>query len=187
MTRHTVSSSTSGSWSIHDTWTQAFVGTRHLVYELLPAPGARLQIEMHALCQLALISSNHLMEIAVHKLLLPHTVAGGKFSSLTKSLLEEESYFKMLNRWVPAATSIPLNLALDPLLSTELLRKRRNATIHKSSASADVQMARSALSAAVTGTRSLYAHFAVAFPYEGFMTQYPLPSEPAFSQLKLPK
>ena len=80
-------SSVSLSWSIHDSWTEAFVGTRKLVYELLPSTTFSAKAEDGALCQLALVGANHLMEIAIYKILLPHTKATGQLSILTQKLL----------------------------------------------------------------------------------------------------
>jgi hypothetical protein len=187
MPRGSVTAFVTGSWTIHDTWTECLVGTRHLVYHLLPAPGARMDAETRTLCQLALIASNHLMEIALFKVLCPSTSGSGQVTVLTAQLLREASYFEMLTRWVTAASGIPLDLKAEPFVSTERLRRRRNDTIHKSSASANPQMARSALGSAVAGTEALFSHFSLPFPYAGFLARWPLEKEPAFSSVTYPK
>ena len=181
-----VTSSVSLSWSIHDSWTEAFVGTRKLVYELLPSTTFSAKAEDGALCQLALVGANHLMEIAIYKILLPHTKATGQLSILTQKLLEQASYHSMLTDWLPTIAGTQLNLQVEPLLSTETLRKRRNKTIHKSSALATVEMAKAALYAAVHGTKAFYHHSGTAFPYVSFLQKYPLENEPWFSSIKMP-
>ena len=105
-----VTSSVSLSWSILDSWTEAFVGTRKLVYELLPSTTFSAKAEDGALCQLALVGANHLMEIAIYKILLPHTKATGQLSILTQKLLEQASYHSMLTDWLPTIAGTQLNL-----------------------------------------------------------------------------
>lgn len=169
------------SYAIHDTWTAAFVGTRHLVYDILPDPGRRASMEVRTLSQLALIGSNQLMEIALFRLLLPYAKSADRVGKLTESLLRDAKYFSMLDRWVPAATGKPVRFSIEPFFSTEKLRKKRNDTIHKTSAPVSVAMARSALSTAVQGSIALHAHFGEAFPYAGFLEQWPLRDEGLFS------
>lgn len=183
MHRITASSTLTISYTVHDTWTEAFIGTRHLVYELLPEPSKKPSTEARTLSQLALIGANQLMEIALFRLLLPYTRSTGRLSNLTESLLKEATYAVMLNRWVPAAVGVPVNISAEPLVSTEALRRKRNDTIHKTSAPVSVAMARSALATAVAGSKSLYAHFSQPFPYDGFLVRWQLPEEQLFSAL----
>jgi hypothetical protein len=170
MPLESASGSFTGSWSVHDSWSEAFVGIRRLVYELLPQPSVRQSAEDGALCQLALIGSNHLMEVALYKLLQPFTLASsGGIASLTAALLDEASYHHMLSRWLPAACGKHVDLQAQPYKSTEALRRRRNAVVHKSSAPTTVPMARAALFSSIQGCRAVFAHAGVAFPYEGFI------------------
>lgn len=168
---------------MHDSWSEAYVGTRRLTYDILPPPTERQKAEDGALCQLALVGANHLMEVGLATLLRPRI---GVNPSFTKTKYEEASYWCALSRWVPVVSGKSLALDVEPFLSTERLRTRRNATTHKSSALATVAMARSALFSAVEGTRALHAHFGVAFPYERFFAKHPLPVEPPFSTVPYP-
>jgi hypothetical protein len=174
------------SWLIHDTWSEAYVGVRRLAYEILPSSQGSATAEDGALCQLALIGANHLMEVGLYKALLPFAKAIGKAAPLTEGLLNEATYHHMLARWLPLACGKQVDLGGEPFASTERLRRRPNDTAHKSSALATVEMAKSALFSAVEGTRAVYAFSATPFPYEAVFKQYPLLDEPWFSQITFP-
>ena len=181
-----VSASFTMTWLIHDSWTESYVGVRRIAYEILPPPSAKQTAEDGALCQLALVGANHLMEVALFKILRPHAQATGTVAQLTEALLEEASYFQMLTRWIPAVSSKRLDLSAEPFLSTERLRKRRNNTIHKTSALATVQMARSALYSAVEASKELYMHAGAPFPYDAHLAKYPQAHESHFSTVPFP-
>lgn len=170
-------------WSIHDSWSEAYVGIRRLVYEILPPSISEQNAKDGALCQLALVGANHLMEIALAKLLQPYI---GKTEAFTQLKFDEASYWLGLTRWVPELSGMPVLLDGEPFVSTERLRHRRNATVHKTSALATVPMARSALFSATEGAKTLYSHFGLEFPYQAFLTEYPLPNETPFSQVIFP-
>jgi len=159
------------------------VGTRRLVYDILPLSITEQTAEDGALCQLAIVGANHLMEVGLAKLLRSFA---GKHPAFTNRKYEEASYWLSLSHWVEEVTGLPLFLNEEPFLSTERLRMRRNATTHKSSALATVLMARSALFSAVEGTKALHAHFGVPFPYEPFIEKYPMPCEQPFSSVPFP-
>ena len=99
--------------------------------------------------------------------------------------LENAGYAEMLE-YLEKVTGKPLHRDEQPFKSTETLRKRRNATIHKSSAIATVPMVRAALFSAVEGCRHTYLHAGIMFPYESFLAEYPIPSESWFSDVPLP-
>lgn len=170
-------------WLTHDSWSEAYVGTRRLAYEILPSSIAEQTAEDGALCQLAVIGANHLMEVGLAKLLRSFA---GIHPEFTNRKYEEASYWLSISHWVAEVTGVPLLLNEEPFLSTERLRIRRNATAHKSSALATAPMARSALFSAVEGTKALYAHFGVKFPYDPFIAKYPIPHEAPFSSVPFP-
>lgn len=186
MTLTPVHASLTMSWLVHDSWSESYVGTRRLTYELLPPPGQKLSPEEHAMCQLALIGANHLMEVALYKILLPHIKESGRFSLLTQALLEDASYFQMLTKWLPAISGASLPLTAEPFTSTERLRRRRNDTIHKTSALATNTMARSAMYSAVEGARALFSIAGTEFPYEAVLKKYPQQVEEPFSSVAFP-
>lgn len=181
-----IQSSLTISWLSHDSWSESYIGTRRLAYELLPPPGTRQTAEDGALCQLALIGANHLMEVALYKILLPYTEAVCASPKLPRVQLEKSSYFDMLNRWLPVVLGTPLDLASEPFASTERLRERRHATVHKTSALATVQMARSSLYTAVEGTKTLFALAKLEFPYAKHLAKYPQSIEQPFTQVLFP-
>jgi len=92
-----VNTSLTISWLNNDSWSEAYVGTRRLIYEVLPPSIAPQTAEAAALCQLAVIGANHLMEIALAKLLHPVTT---KRASFTKRQNEEASYWLAISQWV---------------------------------------------------------------------------------------
>jgi|JI10StandDraft_1071094.scaffolds.fasta_scaffold367176_2 hypothetical protein len=163
------------SWLAHDSWSETYVGVRRLAFEVLPDTSSRQNAEDGPLCQLALVGSNHLMEIALYKALHQH-IPGPK--------LENASYYEMLE--LLKARSASLNLADEPFLSTERLRKRRNATVHKHSALATVEMARSALYSAVEGSRAVFAFAGASFPYGPHLVKFPPIPAPQFSAVPFP-
>lgn len=123
------------------------------------------------------------MEITLGKLLSSVAPVTGKHSH---AQLKDTQYYAMLTEWVAALTEAPIELSSEPFKSTEVLRKRRNATIHKSSAVASVGMAQSAIYTAVQGCIALYQHFGAAFPYHDVLREYPLKDAPLFSEIDLP-
>jgi hypothetical protein len=171
------------AWLSHDSWSEAYVGTRRLVYEILPQSIAEQRAEDGALCQLALVGANHLMEVALANLLRPFI---GKSEAFTQNKFDDASYRLGLTHWTTVLTGAPLSLDAEPFASTERLRIRRHATVHKSSALATVPMARSALCSAVQGAKALHTHFGVGFPYDAFLSKYPAPEETLFSQAPFP-
>jgi hypothetical protein len=186
MPRLSATGSISGSWTVHDTWTETFVGVRHIAYGLVPSTG-RLDTEARTLCQLAVVGANHLMEIVLFKLLLPAAKGSGTAAQLTEALLVEATYHQMLSRWVPAVSGKAIDFSAEPFASTERLRRRRNDTVHKASATANSQMARSALVSSVDGAKAMHAHLGKAFPYADFLSRWPLKPEPPFSSCLFPR
>jgi len=186
MTLTPVYASLTSSWLLHDSWSESYVGARRLIYEVLPAPDQRLSAEECAMCQLALVGANHLMEIALYKILLPHAKNGSASLSLTPAFLEDASYFLMLTKWLPATCGVNLDLKAEPFASTERLRRRRNETIHKTSAFATHTMARSAIYSAVDGVKTLYSASGSVFPYEAVLGKCPQQVEEPFSSVAFP-
>lgn len=170
----------------HDAWTESYIGTRKLIYEVLPAKSNNLTEENTALCQLAVVGANHMMEVALFGLIRPYIGSQLPDFTITQKEFEKAAYHHALTNWISPITGSPLNLNAEPFLSTELLRKRRNDTIHKSSAIATVEMAKAALYSAVEGTKALYEHFGKTFKYKPFLEKYPVHLEPMFSVIQLP-
>lgn len=180
-----VVSDITASYDIHDVWTEAFVGVRYVIYDLLPQPGRKLSIESLALCQLGLIGANHLMEVGLYRY-LESRPAFEDLPASKKTALRKTSYIDMLTSWVPALAGWSPDLTTPPFQCTERLRRRRNDTVHKTSARANVPMCRSAIFSAVLGVSELWRVSGEDFPYRNFLTKYPLPEERPFSQVTYP-
>ncbi len=179
----TINASSSISWGASDAWLESYAGTHRLIYKILPQAPWEQSYEDAGLSQLALIGANHLMEIALGQLLAPLLRSTGEYS---KSKFEEAGYRRLLSNWVPELTGVTIPIDSEPFKSTELLRDRRNATIHKSSAIASVDIAQSALYSAVHGCIALYDHLGEDFPYQEALREYPLRDAPWFSEIDLP-
>lgn len=179
----TISTDFTIRWSVHDSWSELYVGVRRLIYQILPKDIASQNADYSALCQLGLVGASNLVEVGLYKLLQPFASAGS--GGLTLKKLEKAGYADMLEM-LEKVTGKPLEREAQPVKSTESLRKRRNQTVHKSSALATVPMARAALFSAVAGCRHLYAHAGVPFPYASFLSDSPIPLEAWFSEVPTP-
>jgi hypothetical protein len=171
------------SWMNLDAWSETYVGVFRLVYEILPDDPAAQESKDGALCQLALVGSNHLVEVTVGKLLKPFT---GQVKGLSQESYDRLGYKHAMLTIIERATSKKLDLSEEPFLSSECLRERRNATVHKQSAVANVNMARAALFTGVEATKALYQHFDVGFPYSKILNQYPMRPATMFSKVWCP-
>jgi hypothetical protein len=169
-----ISASFSMPWLNHDAWSQTYVGTHKLLYRHLPATTAQLEDDDSSLCQLAFIGANHLMEVALAKVILH---CDPKFN------MKDARYYSDLTKTLPALIGKSPNLEVEPFRSTEKLRVRRNKTIHATSAVVSVEMARSALFSATHGSRALFELVGKPFPYERFLSKRPLPEEMPFFDL----
>lgn len=160
------------------------MGVRRLIHEILPKTIAEQRVEDSALCQLALVGANHLVEVALGQLL--RSFAEQELERFSAESLEKATYFEMLTQWLPKMAGKSLDLKAQPFLSSEALRKRRNETVHKSSALATAPMARSALFSAVAACRSIYEHSGQEFPYAEALEEHPIPQEEWFSNVQMP-
>jgi hypothetical protein len=171
-----VTSDLTFGYLIHDAWTETYVGVHRIAFELLPE---RLKEQDVALCKLAIVGAHHMMEVALFRLLGPR--AGARF---TAKKLGGSTFSDALTKLTPMVVGA-IDLSQEPFTSTERVRHRRNETVHHLSAGATRAMARSALHSATEGTRALYAHFQVDFPYQPFLDKWPAPSQPHFSAVPL--
>jgi hypothetical protein len=173
-------------WLAHDAWSEAFVGSRNIAYRVLPETDNHGDGDQGGLCKLVLVGANQLMEIALHTILKPHANSIQQIGVFVNQVLEDASYYQMLHEWLPHAIGTHVQFQEEPFRSTEKLRKRRNDTIHKAPAVANIQMARSALYSAVEGTKVLFQLSNMPFPYGAFLSKHPVPNEIWFSQVRYP-
>lgn len=189
-----VSHSVSIGWLNLDGWSTTYVGAHWLATSELPAKQYQTSPRHGPLSQLLLISSHHLVEVmffqCVHLIL---NASPGRFSDIEKTFQDENenkkfiTFGNVVKKWPQSLVSHPFDMSNEPFKSMECLKNRRNATIHKESALASLDMARSALFSAVQASRAISEHLlgAGSFDkYEAVLRKYPLPSEPWFSDVK---
>ena len=184
------------NWINHSLWSEIFVGLHKIVYQLLPQHQHEMTIEDSALSRLVIISSHQLMEIALFDL-INESINKITEENISLKAIQETNYFKAFieiengskvgKPWIRQITGIAIDPLQEPFLSTEKVRKRRNSTIHKDSALANVEMARSALYSEVMGAKALYSHFNEAFPYEKALEKYPLETHKLLSEIVYPE
>lgn len=170
------------SWLNHTPWSEKYVGLRKLTYEILPKNIWEMTAEDSTMCHSVIIGANQLMEMALFELLKKFVKSG----VITQAELKFP-YHKALSTLPEKITGTKLDLFSEPFVSSEKLRQRRNATVHKTASLADVKMTRSALYTAVISVKALFAHFDKPFPYGVFLEKYPLPPEILFSEIIYPE
>ena len=182
-----LSVSTSIGWLSLDAWSEAYVGARWLAQDELPAKQWETQPQHGSLSQLVLIASHRLVEIMLFRCIGEILEASpGKFPVLERRL-SRVSFEEAFGEW-PAKLGFPsFDTTAQPFSSIKRLQDRRNSTIHKESALATLEMARSALFSAVEGSKAIATHLGGAksgFKYERVLEKYPLPTQPWLTDVK---
>ena len=170
------------SWLNHTPWSEKYVGLRKLAHDILPKNIWEMTAEDSTMCHSVIIGANQLMEMALFEL-IKEFVSSGVITQKEFKL----PYHQALSTLPEKITGTKLCLSSEPFVSSEKLRQRRNATVHKTASLADVKMARSALYTAVISVKALFAHFGKPFPYAVFLEKYPLPAEMLFSEVIYPE
>lgn len=181
----TVTSSLTLSWDIHDSWTETLAGSVYLINILREQE--KVGDKAH-LCRLVLISANHLIEKLFFDLV-------SEFSTETfiekiggQKKYENESLYNAMHEWPQMLLSncAGIDFSEEPYLSSELLRKQRNRSIHKFSELVTLEMARKALFTALNTCISLWELFKgdKAFKYKGFVKKYEIENVGHYSTAK---
>ncbi|MCB1918656.1 MAG: hypothetical protein KDJ28_01595 [Candidatus Competibacteraceae bacterium] len=182
--------SVSIGWLDLDGWSTTYVGAHWLATSELPAKQYQTSPRHGPLSQLLLISAHHLVEVMFFKCVNKLVDASpGVFTGIEKQLQNDKSirFGAVIKEWPRLLTGCSFDLSQEPFKSIERLNTRRNATIHKESALASLDMARSALFSAVQASRAMSEHLlgVGSFKrYETVLQKYPLPDEPWFSDVK---
>lgn len=169
------------SWLNHSPWSEKYVGLRKLSMEGIPQRSFQMEAEHSTVCHSILVGAHQLIEMAFSDI-----VSSYIGSKITKVDYDKNFHYG-INNLPQKITGKSLILDNEPFLSMELLRKRRNATIHKTVALANVEMARSSLFTAVETVKALYAFFNIPFPYHIFLEAYPLEQSVLFSKITYPE
>lgn len=182
-----VSSGFSIGWLNLDDWSTTYVGAHWLSTDELPAKQYQTSPRHGPLSQLLLISAHHLVEVMFFRCVSSILNASpGVFAGVEKKY-EKKVFTDAVKEWPVALVGHPFDISQEPFNSMMRLKDRRNATIHKESALASLDMARSALFSAVQASRAISEHLlgVGSFDkYEAVLQKYPLPSEPWFSDVK---
>lgn len=184
---HQLSASvTSRSLSL-DSWSGMYVGAHWMVTKELPPEQWQFRVHHGPLCQMVVLSSHHLIELMLFKCLKTLLDANpGKHQKLLdkfpKAMFHEAFY-----EWPEKLIGAPFDLDAQPFKSASLLHFRRNATIHKESALATLEMAWSALFTAVHASRAICETLlgAGTFLYEPVLAKYSMQDAKYFSEVKL--
>lgn len=169
------------SWLNHSPWTEKYVGLRKLSIEKIPDKIHQMEAEHSTICHSIIIGSNQLIEMAFFQIIKNHIGI-----EITQKDYDS-SFYQGIKTLPQKITKKPINLQEEPFLSMDKLRKRRNETVHKKAAVADVIMARSALYTAVETVKAIYLHFNQKFPYGIFLDNYPLDENILFSKVVYPE
>jgi hypothetical protein len=172
-----------------DAWGGAYVGAHWLVTNELPDKHWEADVRHHALAQLVVVASHHLVEVMLFKVLEE------KLESSPDQYLDERKKFKratfgsVKDKWSGDILDGGLEWEAEPFKSAIKLSQRRNATIHKQAALATLEMARSALFTAVETSKAIDKHFNEhrPFRYAQVLEKYPVKVEPMFSELEFPE
>ncbi len=185
MTKRINHTATSG-WLSLDAWSETYIGAHWLVTSTLPTHQYQADVHHGPLSQMVLLASHQLVEIMFFqcvKSIIDENPE--RFKEIEKSY-DTASFCLALEKWPEILTGLQFDLTQEPLKSVERLRKRRNATTHKSSALTSIEMARSALFSAIEASKAITEHFIgeSRFKYNPILNKYPLPREQWFSQIQ---
>jgi hypothetical protein len=170
-----------------DAWSEMYVGAQWLVTQELPNCQFKALPRHGALSQMVLFSSHHLVEViffqSVKTLIVNYP---GFFSGIEKQF--DKTPFRIaFQNWPAVLVGSAFNTNSSAIISALKLADRRNATIHKESALATPDMARSALYSSVHASREIAEHLLgkKGFKYEKIIQKYPLPAADWFHETKL--
>lgn len=194
-------------YSIHaNAWTETLAGLLYLIDQIDHVENKGDSVNQTYLTRLTIISSSYLAEqvfVQASKQYVDELLAGNPkdaASHLLKRLLkgwndrnsiQKVGISRAMEEWPKVLKGRPLKLGEEPLQSLKLVMEKRNNIIHKLSdltrygQASDV--ARSALHTAVEGSKNIWDHFfpETAFPYDDWLSEYPIPSACYFGKLKI--
>lgn len=203
----TVSAAITILYAIHgDAWTETLVGMLYLIDQVERLENTGDSVNKIYLTRLAIISSSYLAEqvfAKASKKYVDEVLAGDTkdaASHLTRRMvmewkdrnsIQKVGVSRAMDEWPKVLTGAPLKFGEEPLQSLSIVMNKRNDIIHKLSdlthyeQAADV--ARSALYTAVEASKNIWAHFfpGTVFPYNDWLSEYPIPSACYFSRLKI--
>lgn len=184
-----LTASTGISWIGLDAWSETYIGARWLINNVLPEKEYQTSPQHGSIAKMVLISSSHMIELMlssclteqVHFLKLPEDDIKSRLKKL-----KGMSFNGMLTDWSSVLPELnQIDIQVEPFISVNRLRLRRNSTIHKESPLASLEMARSALNTATIASEAIYNYFygSKEYKYSKVIKKYPIDNYPLFNEI----
>ncbi|MBH3433401.1 MULTISPECIES: hypothetical protein [Pseudomonas] len=185
--REQIKKSISSKWLSLDAWSETYVGARWLLVNELPDFQYKAEVHHGALAQMVLLAAHSLVEIMFFSCVDEVLSKAQEKKSMLDPKYRGASFTAAFKSWPIVLVGSPFDLTVEPYKSALLLARRRNATVHKESALATVEMARSAVYSAVEASKMVEGHLLgrSEFKYCKVISKYPLKTERWFSDVSL--
>jgi len=163
-----------------------YVGAHWAVTKELPPKQYQFDLHHGPLCQMVLVSAHHLVELMLFSCVESILKANPGSHPNHEKRYPKATFHEVFHEWPSDLIGNPFNIEVEPLKSASALHLRRNATIHKSSALASLQIAKSALFSAVEASKKIYESTTGVgqFKYQNVLDKYPIDTEQWFSEVK---
>ena len=172
-----------------DSWSETYVGARWLLQNVLPEKEYQVSAQHGLITKMIIISSSHMVELMLSfclkekilKLNIPNQDMDNRLECLDRMNL-----YSMLNDWDKILPELEIfDTSIEPFISVNKLRLRRNSTIHKESSLASLEMARSALYTATTASEVIFKYIfpEVEYKYSKVLNKYPIEQYHLFSDI----
>lgn len=172
-----------------DSWSESYIGARWVIYNNLPNKEFEAMAHHHSMAKMILVSSSHMLEFMLFNCIRRKIESLDLCEEELKKILKKlksMNYGSMLFEFSKVLPEIEsFDPELEPLLSINEIRRRRNLTVHKDTSYATLEMASSALFTAVSGSKFFQAHFFPneEFKYTSVLKKYPLENFSLYSQV----
>lgn len=176
-------------WVNLDSWSEAYIGTKWFIDNVLPDKYHQMRPEHGPISQMVLLGSHQLVENILYNSIRHHLELGTSKREVIESTLRNLRFEDALKESPEQLTGRKMPLGQQPFQSVTILQNRRNSTVHYRSALATPQMARSAFYTAVMGSKEIYSHFYPnkEFKYEIVLRKYPVTPQPYLSKDMYPE
>lgn len=173
------------SYAIHDSWTETLTGAHYLLRLLSSPASSPTNVEREHLARLIIISSHHLIEImffgTVDRYIRDHysSIPSNIVATLEPYLQGQDKIgiYSALREWprLLLNASAGFDFGREPFQSQELLRWKRNGSIHYEADSATFALAAAAYYTAVKVSEAIEQAFFPErpFSYQGFVSKAP--------------
>lgn len=176
---HTISSTLTLSWDIHDNWTEILAGTYFILNG--PLEETTKKIPALILTRTVIITSHQLVEVMFFNTVRKY-IDEQKSQLSTDAIAEIEDGFKenigikkAMKNWPLLLVGRSFDRSREPFCSQERLRSLRNESIHWPSGNSVRDLAHSAYYTGVIASEHIYSHFFLweESEYSKFVIKYP--------------